>query len=84
MKEGSQFSPVGRPWGSTALSLLAEVKKKLVEVEIHCNDILSVKKMHQLQNVPAWAQSPRENVTEMKGEMESHSIKMTYHTQFQE
>lgn len=66
------------------MSLLPKVKKKLVEVEIHGNDIVSVKKMQQLQNVPAWPQSPRENVTEMKGEMESHRIKMSYHTQFQE
>ena len=64
------------------VSLLPKVKKKLVEVEIHGNDIVSVKKMQQLQNVPAWPQSPREN--EMKGEMESHRIKMSYHTQFQE
>lgn len=64
--------------------LLPKVKKKLVEVEIHGNDIVSVKKMQQLQNVPPWPQSPRENVTEMKGEMESHRIKMSYHTQFQE
>lgn len=66
------------------LSLLPKDRKKLVEVEIHCNDNVSVKKMQQLQNVPAWPQSPRENVTEMKGETESHSIKMSYHTQFQE
>lgn len=66
------------------MSLLPKVKKKLVEVEMHCNDIVSVKKLQQLQNVPAWPQSPRENVTEMKGEMESHSIKMSYHIQFRE